>query len=48
MLGIKIVTVEIDGAHYVSPGRTVVGIYADLLGTLQPEDLAELLSTTTR
>ena len=48
MLDIKIVTTEIDGAYYVSPGRTLVGIYADLLGTLQPEDLADLLSSSVR
>jgi hypothetical protein len=36
-------TIEADGAHYVSPSRTLVGVYADLLRVLEPGDLADLL-----
>lgn len=43
-LDLKVVTVEVDGAHYVSPIRTAVGVYADLLGTLTAEDLAALFA----
>lgn len=41
---LKIVVIEVDGAYYVSPTRTVVGVYASLLSVLESADLAELLS----
>jgi len=43
LLDVKIVVVSMDGAYYVSPTRTVVGMGADLLRVLEPGDLAELL-----
>jgi hypothetical protein len=44
LLEVKVVTTEVDGLHYVSPVRTVVGIYADVLGVLDREDLAALIN----
>jgi hypothetical protein len=38
-LDIKVLTTEIDGAWYVSPGQTVVQLYSDVLGALQPGDI---------
>jgi hypothetical protein len=42
-LDVKVVMVQEDGAWFVSPGRTLVGVYGDLLGALAPEDVAALV-----
>ncbi|WP_219414449.1 flagellar basal body protein FliL [Pseudonocardia nigra] len=42
VLDVRIVTVGADGAHYVSPGRTAIALYAEVLRALEPEDIAEL------
>lgn len=44
MLDIKVLTTEIDGQWYVSPGQTVVQVYADILGALQPADIDALIA----
>ncbi|GAA4537822.1 flagellar basal body protein FliL [Pseudonocardia xishanensis] len=44
MLDVKVVASEVDGKWYVSPGQTVVQLYADLLGAMQPGDLDALIA----
>ncbi|MFC5948440.1 flagellar basal body protein FliL [Pseudonocardia lutea] len=44
VLDVKVVTTEDGGSWYVSPGQTVVQLYADLLGALQPGDLDALVA----
>lgn len=44
VLDVKVVTSEDGGSWYVSPGQTVVQLYADLLGALQPGDLDALIA----
>ena len=40
---VEVVTVEVDGAHYVSPGQTAINLYGDILGVLEPQDVRDLL-----
>jgi hypothetical protein len=44
MLDVKVVTTEVDGQWYVTPGQTVVQLYADILGALQPGDIDALIA----
>ncbi|WP_433501917.1 flagellar basal body protein FliL [Pseudonocardia halophobica] len=44
VLNVKVVTSEDGGSWYVSPGQTVVQLYADLLGALRPGDLDALIA----
>ena len=44
MLDVKVVASEVDGKWYVSPGQTLVQVYADLLGAMQPGDLDALIA----
>ncbi|WP_181780589.1 flagellar basal body protein FliL, partial [Pseudonocardia pini] len=44
MLDVKVLTTEVDGSWYVSPGQTVVQLYADILGAMQPGDLDALIA----
>ncbi|MBC8091492.1 MAG: hypothetical protein H7Y15_06045, partial [Pseudonocardia sp.] len=46
LLEVKIVTAEVDGRFYVSPVRTVVGIYGDLFAVLDRQDLVDLINAT--
>jgi hypothetical protein len=45
VLDLQVVTSEVDGAHYVSPGQTVIELYGSVLGTLQPQDVRDLLDS---
>jgi hypothetical protein len=40
---LKVVTTEVDGKFYVDPGQTVISLYGDLLGVLEPGDVDALL-----
>jgi hypothetical protein len=42
VLGLRVVVVEDGGQYYVSPVRTVAGMAVDVLGAMQPADLARL------
>jgi hypothetical protein len=42
-LDLKVVTSEVDGKYYVDPGQTVISLYGDLLGVLEPGDVDALL-----
>ncbi|SDF03652.1 hypothetical protein [Pseudonocardia oroxyli] len=44
LLNVKVLTTEVDGQWYVSPGQTVVQLYADVLGALQPGDIDALIA----
>jgi hypothetical protein len=44
VLNVKVVTTQDGGSWYVAPGQTVVQLYADLLGALQPGDLDALVA----
>jgi hypothetical protein len=46
-LGLRVVVVEDGGQYYVSPLRTMVGLGIDVLHTLQPPDLARLMTIST-
>ena len=38
-MGLGIVTTNVDGAWYVSPIRTVSGVFTTLLGGMQQSDI---------
>jgi hypothetical protein len=40
---VKVVTSEVDGKYYVDPGQTIISLYGDLLGVLEPGDIDALL-----
>jgi hypothetical protein len=44
-LDLKVVTTEADGKYYVDPGQTVISLYGDLLGVLEPGDIDALLDS---
>jgi hypothetical protein len=44
-LDLKVVTTEVDGKYYVDPGQTVISLYGDLLGVLEPGDIDALLDS---
>jgi hypothetical protein len=43
-LDLKVVTSQVDGKYYVAPGQTVVSLYGDLLGVLEPGDVDAFLA----
>ena len=43
LLDVQVITTEVDGKHYVSPGQTLISFYATGLGALEPQDILELL-----
>ena len=47
-LDVKVIVVEEGGSWYVSPSRTVVQLYADLLGAFEPGDIDALIAAAPR
>jgi hypothetical protein len=45
LFDVQIVTNEVDGKHYVSPGQTVISLFGSGLGVLEPEDITALLDS---
>jgi hypothetical protein len=43
-LDLKVVTTQVDGKYYLDPGQTVISLYGDVLGVLEPQDVDALLS----
>jgi hypothetical protein len=40
---VQVLTTEVDGKHYVSPGQTVISVFGSALGVLEPQDIDALL-----
>lgn len=47
-LDVKVIVVEEGGSWYVSPSRTLVQLYADLLGAFEPQDISDLVAAAPR
>jgi len=46
-LDMQIVTNQVDGKYYVSPGQTVISLFGSALGVLEPQDVTALLDAAT-
>ncbi|WP_214404856.1 hypothetical protein [Pseudonocardia lacus] len=42
---VQIVTNEVDGKHYFSPGQTTISLFGSALGVLEPQDITALLES---